>query len=223
MLTKIKISLLALLAVWLLNSCITPLDEEGGTDGILIKAIDLRVDQSWPFQIQDSKTTYIDSFFVKDTRLINFDNLTVNTYLVAFPALQHKNTDTLLLKYWQLENNRLIEYGWEKRSRLNYNTEHASRIYPRKIVVADFSSTTSIALFNNDTLRINQSGKAYASAGEINRETIPVSYRSFYGWYGFPECDYTIYFCDYQPFKIYGSIRDTFFTGTAQFRQSNRY
>jgi len=217
MLTKIKSSILLLFAAWLLNSCITPLEGDGTTDGVLIKPLDLHIGQSWVFQINDSKTTYQDSFFVKDTKLINFDNLTVSPYLVAFPALQHKNTDTIFYKYWKLENNQLIEYGWEKRSRNNYNNEYAAQIYPRKIVVADFGSTAAVTLFNNDTLRINQSGKASISAGDVTREAIGVSYRSFSGWYGFPECDYTAYFCDNQPFKIHGYIHGTYFTGTAQF------
>jgi len=222
MLTKIKSSILLLFAAWLLNSCITPLEGDGTTDGVLIKPLDLHIGQSWVFQINDSKTTYQDSFFVKDTKLINFDNLTVSPYLVAFPALQHKNTDTIFYKYWKLENNQLIEYGWEKRSRNNYNNEYAAQIYPRKIVVADFGSTAAVTLFNNDTLRINQSGKASITEGDITKEAIGVDYRSFYGWYGFPECDYITYFCDNQPFKIDGYIRGIHFTGTAKFPQTKK-
>lgn len=220
MFINIKLCLFLLIVAVLLNSCLTPMDGTGsgnGNDSTYINRIDLYAGNSWVFNINSSAGNYRDSFFVKDSRMITYDNHDLSVYKVAFPALQNRGTDTLLLKYWRIDEitNSLIEYGWEKRSAF-HGFEFSEKIYPQAITVANFNSITDIILFEdftqNGALKISQSAKHFVTANGKTMECIGVTYYCTEQWNGFPVCDYTIKFSNQGIFKINGYIENVSFS-----------
>ena len=198
MLIKIKLLLLIFLLL-ILNSCLTPLDGDSGEDTD-VYPLQLQTGKGWRFRIYNSdRVSYLDSFYVREYKPISYRNKSVNAFRVSQPALHHYDNgqaDTLLVKYWGWEDSKLVEYGWEKKHRWNYDLPaYESMVYPESLIVVDFSTDNSKQLYNYGDVSAYQSAVQDWSAGDGSiKKSIAVYYFSTGSGFGLPSYGYSLYF-----------------------------
>jgi hypothetical protein len=218
------LKILSLLSVMLLISCISG-NEEDDIDVITVNKMPLAESNKWIFEINSGSLSYTDSAEILDILPYEVEG-SVGKFLYLFKEValtkEILDSDTAYIRLIEYDNDRLLQYGKEKRDRSNSFFLHGeTQIFETPRTLLDHFKPTLNLLYESSSERIESIGveKLYidsleiVSSGTITelkdtyincikvRHNYSGSFMDFY-----PDFNLEFYYTDYGIVKIAGFV-----------------
>jgi|GEM_PF-2093818 len=200
------------------SSCV-PASEEDDFDEIKVGHIPLKTGNKWIYEINRGSENFIDSAEILDYFPYQIDELT-NKYLYQYKdipfTLEMAQADTVWIKLIEYYNNKLLQYGSEKRDSSASHFPYGDPvIFPEPLIILDHGSIDVEELFI-DSLRLTS-----GTSSIVLRDTLVNCIKTrnilYSDSYITTDLNYDLfyYFTEFGILKIEGSVNNSSFSAKA--------